>query len=121
MPELPELAVADALPALTGHLAAGRNAVLIAPPGAGKTTLVPLALLDAPWRDGGKIMMLEPRRLATRAAAARMASLLGEPVGRTVGYRTRLDSAVSADPRIEVGVSRPLRQRCDPNRARYRC
>jgi ATP-dependent helicase HrpB len=102
MPELPELAVADALPALTGHLAAGRNAVLIAPPGAGKTTLVPLALLDAPWRDGGKIMMLEPRRLATRAAAARMASLLGEPVGRTVGYRTRLDSAVSADTRIEV-------------------
>ena len=96
------LPVTDALPALTEHLAAGRNAVLVAPPGAGKTTLVPLALLDAPWRDGGKIVMLEPRRLATRAAAARMASLLGEPVGRTVGYRTRLDSAVSADTRIEV-------------------
>ena len=99
---LPELPVTDALPALTEHLAAGRNAVLVAPPGAGKTTLVPLVLLDAAWRKGGKILVLEPRRLATRAAAARMASLLGEPLGRTVGFRTRLDAAVSADTRIEV-------------------
>ena len=99
---LPDLPVTEALPALAEHLAAGRNAVLVAPPGAGKTTLVPLVLLDAPWRAGGKILMLEPRRLATRAAAARMASLLGEPVGRTVGFRTRLDAAVSADTRIEV-------------------
>ena len=76
--------------------------MLVAPPGAGKTTLVPLALLDAPWRGDGRIVMLEPRRLATRAAAARMAVLLGEPVGRTVGYRTRLDAAVSAATRIEV-------------------
>ena len=102
MTKLPDLPVTDVLPALAGHLAAGRNAVLVAPPGAGKTTLVPLALLDAPWRGGGKILMLEPRRLATRAAAARMASLLGEPLGRTVGFRTRLDAAVSADTRIEV-------------------
>jgi ATP-dependent helicase HrpB len=102
MTPLPDLPVTDALPALTEHLAAGRNAVLVAPPGAGKTTLVPLALLDASWREGGKILVLEPRRLATRAAAARMASLLGEPLGRTVGFRTRLDSAVSADTRIEV-------------------
>jgi len=87
---------------LTATLAGGRNAVLVAPPGAGKTTLVPLVLLHAPWRGDHRILMLEPRRLATRAAAARMASLLGQSVGGTVGYRTRLDSTVSADTRIEV-------------------
>lgn len=105
--DLPEemtrgLPVAECLPALGAALQAGANAVLIAPPGAGKTTLVPLALLDAPWVGGGRIVMLEPRRLAARAAATRMAFLLGEPVGQTVGYRTRLDSAVSAATRIEV-------------------
>ena len=99
---LPELPVTDALPALLKSLADGRNAVLVAPPGAGKTTLVPLNLLDASWRGQGAIVMLEPRRLATRAAATRMASLLGEAVGGTVGYRTRLDAAVSPATRIEV-------------------
>ncbi len=99
---LPDLPVADALPALLAVLAGGGNAVLVAPPGAGKTTLVPLALLDAPWRGDGRILVLEPRRLAARAAATRMASLLGEEVGGLVGYRTRLDSAVSARTRIEV-------------------
>ena len=102
MPPIPELPVTEALPRLAATLAAGNNAVLVAPPGAGKTTLAPLVLLDASWAAGGRIVMLEPRRLATRAAATRMAALLGEPVGRTVGYRTRLDSAVSAATRIEV-------------------
>ena len=76
--------------------------MLVAPPGAGKTTLVPLALLDAPWRGDQRILMLEPRRLATRAAANRMAFLIGEQTGRTVGFRTRIDSATSAETRIEV-------------------
>ena len=76
--------------------------MLVAPPGAGKTTGAPLALLDEPWVGGGKIILLEPRRLAARAAAARMSSTLGEPVGGTVGYRVRLDTRVSASTRIEV-------------------
>jgi ATP-dependent helicase HrpB len=99
---LPKLPVSGALPALRATLDAGRAAVLVAPPGAGKTTLVPLDLLSAEWRGDGKILMLEPRRLATRAAASRMASLLDEPVGRTVGFQTRVDRAISPATRIEV-------------------
>ena len=87
---------------MTAALTAGNRAVLVAPPGAGKTTVVPLALLDQPWVAGGKLIVLEPRRLAARAAAARMARTLGEPVGQTVGYRVRLDTRVSARTRIEV-------------------
>ena len=98
----PDLPIADAIPPLLAALASGGNAGLAAPPGAGKTTQVPLALLDAPWRGDDAILMLEPRRLATRAAAARMAALRGEAVGTTVGYRTRLDGAVSEATRIEV-------------------
>ena len=99
---LPDLPVTEALPALLAALEAGPNAVLVAPPGAGKTTIVPLAVLDAPWRGRGRIIVLEPRRLAARAAASRMAQLLGEQVGATAGFRTRLDSAVSSATRIEV-------------------
>jgi ATP-dependent helicase HrpB len=96
------LPIDEALPRLTAALKAGPMAVLVAPPGAGKTTRVPLALLDAPWRGDGKIILLEPRRLAARAAARRMAASLGEEVGETVGYRVRLDSKVSKRTRIEV-------------------
>jgi ATP-dependent helicase HrpB len=96
------LPIHDALPALKSVLAERTAAVLVAPPGAGKTTVVPLALLDAPWVAGGKIVMLEPRRLAARAAAERMAFTLGERVGETVGYRVRLQSRISAKTRIEV-------------------
>jgi ATP-dependent helicase HrpB len=101
-PALPNLPVSDRLDALMSALADRSSAVLVAPPGAGKTTLVPLALMDAPWRGDGKIVLLEPRRLAARAAARRMAELLGEEVGQTVGYRMRLDTKVSAKTRILV-------------------
>ncbi|MES3034270.1 MAG: ATP-dependent helicase HrpB [Gemmatimonadota bacterium] len=80
----------------------GTAAVLVAPPGAGKTTGIPLALLDAPWLAGGRILLLEPRRLAARAAASRMAALRGESVGATVGWRMRGDTRVGAGTRIEV-------------------
>src|SRR5476649_1596651 len=90
------------LPALRDALAARHEAVLEAPPGAGKTTRVPLALLDQDWLAGQTILMLEPRRLAARAAAERLASELGEKLGETVGYRIRLDSKVGPNTRIEV-------------------
>src|SRR5207244_5657622 len=80
----------------------GNAAVLVAPPGAGKTTRVPLALLDEPWARGKKIIVLEPRRIAARASAERMALTLGERVGETVGYRVRFGSKVSRATRIEV-------------------
>src|SRR5690606_18966364 len=89
-------------PALRKALSAGRSAVLVAPPGAGKTTRVPLALLDEPWLGGGKLLVLEPRRIAARAAAARMASTLGGQVGGTVGLRIRFGSRISKQTRIEV-------------------
>ncbi len=87
---------------LAGALAGHNAAVLVAPPGAGKTTRVPLALLDAPWLKNKKIIMLEPRRIAARASAERMAKTLGERVGETVGYRVRFGSKVSRATRIEV-------------------
>jgi ATP-dependent helicase HrpB len=90
------------LPEIRASLAATPRLVLEAPPGAGKTTQVPLALLDAPWLAGQKIVMLEPRRIAARAAAQFMAQQLGEAVGQTVGYRIRFESKVGAATRIEV-------------------
>ncbi|QBX37737.1 ATP-dependent helicase HrpB [Brevundimonas sp. S30B] len=87
---------------LKATLRGGATAVLAAPPGAGKTTVVPMALLDEPWVAGRRILVLEPRRLAARAAAARMAQTLGQKPGETVGYRTRLESRVGPTTRIEV-------------------
>ena len=100
--QLPELPINEALPALLETLAGHSRVLLQAPPGAGKSTIVPLALLGTPWLQGLKILMLEPRRIAARAIATRMAQLLGEPVGKSVGYRTRLDTRVSRETRIEV-------------------
>lgn len=96
------LPIDDALGALRAALAAGTSAVLAAPPGAGKTTRAPLALLDEPWAKGKRLILLEPRRLAARAAAARMAAALGEKVGETIGLRVRLQSLVSKRTRVEV-------------------
>jgi ATP-dependent helicase HrpB len=96
------LPIDAALPALREVFARGPSAVLQAPPGAGKSTVVPLALLNEPWAHDKRILMLEPRRLAARAVAQRMAQTLGENVGRTVGYRMRMDTRVSRDTRIEV-------------------
>jgi ATP-dependent helicase HrpB len=96
------LPIDEVLPALREALASRHEAVLEAPPGAGKTTRVPLALLNETWLAGQTILMLEPRRLAARAAAERLASELGEKVGETVGYRIRLDSKVGPNTRIEV-------------------
>jgi len=96
------LPVDAALPALRDALSERGAAVLEAPPGAGKSTVVPLALLGEPWARGKRLLLLEPRRLAARAIAQRMAASLGERVGETVGYRMRLDTRVSAATRIEV-------------------
>lgn len=104
MPSIPSsgLPIDEVLPALRDALRARRAVVLQAPPGAGKSTVVPLALLDEPWMQGKRLVMLEPRRLAARAVAQRMASTVGESVGRTVGYRMRSDTRVSRETRIEV-------------------
>jgi len=96
------LPIDPALPELTSALRAANAAVLVAPPGAGKTTRVPLVLAAEPWAQGKKVLVLEPRRLAARAAAARMAATLREAVGASVGYRVRFGSKVSASTRIEV-------------------
>lgn len=99
LPEYPALA---ALPALKEALQAQGRAVLAAPPGSGKTTTIPLSLLAEPWLSGQKILLLEPRRVAARAAAARMAGLLGEKVGETVGYQIRFERRIGPATRIEV-------------------
>lgn len=96
------LPIEEVLPQIRLALSKEMRAVVQAPPGAGKTTIIPLALLGEPWLEGRRIIMLEPRRLAARASAMRMASLLGEDAGKTVGYRTRFDSRVGPDTKIEV-------------------
>jgi ATP-dependent helicase HrpB len=96
------LPIDDVLGALRSALAEHSSAVLVAPPGAGKTTRAPLALLDEPWAEDKRLILLEPRRIAARAAAARMAATLGEKVGQTIGLRVRLTSLVSKRTRIEV-------------------
>ena len=115
------LPIEDVLPEIQRILTDKPNALLTAPPGAGKTTRVPLALLDAPWLQGKKLLLLEPRRLAARAAAHRMAATLLEPVGQTLGYRMRLDTRVGPKTRIEVvtdGILTRLLQQ-DPSLAPY--
>jgi len=102
MQALPTLPIVAALPALAEALESGRQVVLEAPPGAGKSTIVPLALLEAAWRGDGRLVMLEPRRIAARAVAERMATLLGERAGERVGFRTRLESRVGPRTRLEV-------------------
>jgi ATP-dependent helicase HrpB len=101
-PPLPDLPINEALPALALALADRRSVLLEAPPGAGKSTIVPLFLRSSAWLEGQKILMLEPRRIAARAVAGRMAHLLGESVGHSVGFRTRLETRVSRETRIEV-------------------
>src|SRR5580704_1156187 len=101
-PPLPDLPINEALPALAQALETRRSVLLEAPPGAGKSTIVPLFLRASPWLAGQKILMLEPRRIAARAVAGRMAYLIGEPVGQSVGFRTRLETRVSRDTRVEV-------------------
>lgn len=96
------LPIVESVGAIRSSLIADANLIVHAPPGAGKSTLLPLALLDAAWLQGKKIMMLEPRRLAARTIAERMAQLLGEKIGQTVGYRIRFDNKVSDATRIEV-------------------
>ncbi|MFZ0606860.1 MAG: helicase-related protein, partial [Xanthobacteraceae bacterium] len=96
------LPIDAALPGLTAALRASTAAVLVAPPGAGKTTRVPLVLAGEPWVKGRRILVLEPRRIAARAAAERMAHTLGEKVGDTVGLRVRFGSNVSRQTRIEI-------------------
>ncbi len=97
-----DLPVSEIIPEVKKQFSASNSLIIQAPPGAGKSTLLPLALLDEPWLKGKKIIMLEPRRLATKSIAQRMSDMLGEEVGKTVGYRIRFESAISKETRLEV-------------------
>lgn len=102
MSDLSQLPIDSLLPEIVSTLERRNELILEAEPGAGKTTRVPLALLDQPWLAGQKIILLEPRRLAAKAAAQRLAQQLGEPVGKRVGYRVRLETRISDATRLEV-------------------
>jgi hypothetical protein len=117
-PVTSDLPIEPAIPELLAALARGPNAVLRAPPGAGKTTRVPLALLDQPWAAGKRVIVLEPRRLAARAARRRMATMLGEGVGDTVGYRVRMESRVGPRTRVEVVTDGLFLRRLQADRVR---
>ena len=97
-----DLPVAEIIPQVKSHFSSQNSLIIQAPPGAGKSTLLPLALLDEPWLEGKKIIMLEPRRLATKSIAQRMSDMLGEELGKTIGYRIRFESAGSEQTRLEV-------------------
>ena len=97
-----KLPILEIIPEIKNNLTQHNTVILQAPPGAGKSTILPLQLLDESWLKGKKIIMLEPRRLAARAVANRMSSLLDQQVGTTVGYRVRFDNRVSKQTRIEV-------------------
>ncbi|GAB6112952.1 ATP-dependent helicase HrpB [Desulfomicrobium salsuginis] len=123
LPPLPPLPIDAVLPELSQALRTDTACVIHAPPGSGKTTRIPLALMDAPWAAGRKILMLEPRRLAARAATRHMAGLMGEKAGERVGYRTRLDIRVSSSTRVEVvteGILTRMLQH-DPELMGYAC
>ena len=113
---LTDLPIEDVVGDLAAAFRSGNRVVLVAPPGSGKTTIVPLRLLEQPWLNG-KLIVLEPRRLATRAAARRMAYLLGEEVGETIGYVTRDDRRTSKGTRVEVVTEGVLTRRLQRDRA----
>lgn len=101
-PQSFDLPVSEIIPEVKKNLSTSNSLIIQAPPGAGKSTLLPLALLEENWLVGKRIIMLEPRRLATKSIAQRMADMLGEEVGKTVGYRIRFESAISKETRLEV-------------------
>jgi len=97
-----DLPIQEILSTVQAQLQAHNTLIVTAPPGAGKSTILPLTIRDAPWLKENKILMLEPRRLATTAIASRMASLLNEQVGNTIGYQIKFDKRVSVNTRIQV-------------------
>ena len=97
-----DLPVAEIIPQVKNHFSTANSLIIQAPPGAGKSTLLPLVLLNEPWLAGKKILMLEPRRLATKTIAQRMASMTGTELGDLIGYRIRFESAISKSTGLEV-------------------
>lgn len=111
MATIPRYPISDVFPELQTALREGTTAVLTSPPGSGKTTILPLLLLEEPWVGTGKILILQPRRIAARSVCERMAEILGEKAGQTVGFRVRMESAVGPTTRIEVMTEGVLTRR----------